>query len=183
VFCGLRRPAVFLLDEHAGAAMRLLKRSPSRDIQLILINDDSSLPYAILSHTWADGQEVTYNKLVAGTGKDKPGYAKIRFCVDRAAQDGIAHCWVDTCCVDKSSTQELQTAINSMFRWYQGAQILPMSWMDAFRRSRWFTRGWTLQEPIAPASVEFFSKWGKLLGSRISLDGRRARSQSSLWTC
>jgi hypothetical protein len=169
--------------------MRLLKRSPSGDIHLISVDDERPPPYAILSHTWIGGEEVTYNKLVAGTGKEKTGYAKICFCANRAAVDGLEHCWVDTCCIDKSSAQELQTAINSMFRWYEGAQrcyvylsdvlvpeevsdarAFPTSWRGAFRRSRWFTRGWTLQELIAPASVEFFSGNGKLLGSRISLE-------------
>ena len=169
--------------------MRLLKRTPDHDLQLVLVNDDHPPPYAILSHTWSEGQEVTYDELVAGTGKDKTGYAKILFCVDRAADDGIEYCWVDTCCIYKSAQQELQTAINSMYRWYQGAakcyaylsdvqvpqevgdaQAFPISWAQAFRKSKWFTRGWTLQELLAPASVEFFSEEGKRLGSRISLE-------------
>jgi hypothetical protein len=169
--------------------MRLLKRSAAGDIELITVTDDNPPPYAILSHTWTDGQEVTYNELVVGASKDKTGYDKIHFCLDRAAQDGMKHAWVDTCCIDKSSQQELQTAINSMFRWYQTArkcyvflsdvevskdvrdvQAFPISWAQAFRRSRWFTRGWTLQELLAPASVEFFSKEGQLLGDRLSLE-------------
>ena len=101
--------------------MRLLKRLPNGDFELISFNDDDPPPYAILSHTWTEGQEVTYNELVSGTGKDKIGYAKIRFCVDRAAEDGLQYSWVDTCCINKSTPQELQAAINSMFRWYQGA--------------------------------------------------------------
>jgi hypothetical protein len=169
--------------------IRLPKRSPKGDLELISFDDDNLPPYTILSHTWAEGQEVTYNELVSGTGKEKTGYAKIRFCVDRAAQDGLQYSWVDTCCIDKSSIQELQTAINSMFRWYQGAskchvylsdvqvpaevinaQDFRITWAEAFRRSRWFTRGWTLQELLAPATVEFFSKEGKRLGSRLSLE-------------
>jgi hypothetical protein len=103
--------------------MRLLKRSPSGDIQLISAKDDAGLPtYAILSHTWTDGEEVTYNKLVTGTGKDKTGYAKICFYVDRAAEDKIEYSWVDTYYIDKSSQQETQTAINSMFHYYQRAK-------------------------------------------------------------
>lgn len=169
--------------------MRLLKRSPNGDLELIYFNDDDLPPYAILSHTWTEGQEVTYNELVSGTGKDKTGYTKILFCVDRAAEDGLQYSWVDTCSIDKSTSDELSTAINSMFRWYQGAskcyvylsdvqvpaevinaQDFRITWVEAFRRSRWFTRGWTLQELLAPASIEFFSKEGKRLGSRISLE-------------
>ncbi|KAF2687612.1 kinesin light chain 1 [Lentithecium fluviatile CBS 122367] len=168
--------------------MRLLKRSLRGDFELVFFNDGDAPPYAILSHTWTEGQEVTYNELVAGTGKDKIGYAKIRSCSERAAADGLEYFWVDTCCIDKSSSNELSTAINSMFRWYQrasrcyvylsdvfvpeevtDAEAFRITWGEAFRRSRWFTRGWTLQELLAPASVEFFSKNGKRLGSRISL--------------
>jgi hypothetical protein len=178
-----------LVRAHTSAMIRLLKRSPNGELELISFDDDNLPPYAILSHTWAEGQEVTYNELVSGTNKEKTGYTKIGFCVDRAAQDGLQYSWVDTCCIDKSSIQELQTAINSMFRWYQGAskcyvylsdvqvpaevinaQDFQITWAEAFRRSRWFTRGWTLQELLAPATIEFFSKEGKWLGSRISLE-------------
>jgi hypothetical protein len=170
--------------------MRLLKCLPGDcGFELITFSDDLAPPYAILSHTWTDGHEVTYNELLAGTGTDKRGYAKIRFCGKRAAEDGLEYFWVDTCCIDKATNQELTTAINSMFRWYQRAvkcyvyltdvsvpeevihpEAFRISWEQAFQRSRWFTRGWTLQELLAPASVEFFSQEGKRLGSRISLE-------------
>lgn len=78
--------------------MRLLKRSFNGDFELISVSDDDPPAYAILSHTWTEGQEVTYNELVAGTGKNKAGYNKIRFCMDRAAADGLDYSWVDTCC-------------------------------------------------------------------------------------
>ncbi|GAB1312036.1 hypothetical protein MFIFM68171_02246 [Madurella fahalii] len=45
-----------------------------------------------------------------------------------------------------------------------------LAWESAFRKSKWFTRGWTLQELIAPVSVQFFSKEGVLLGDRTSLE-------------
>ncbi|KAF9701492.1 hypothetical protein EKO04_000014 [Ascochyta lentis] len=101
--------------------MRLLRRLPDNSFELISFDDDNTPPYAILSHTWAEGQEVTYLELLAGAGKDKTGYEKICFCAERAAVDGLQYCWVDTCCIDKSTTNELNTAINSMFRWYQRA--------------------------------------------------------------
>jgi hypothetical protein len=161
--------------------MRLLKRSPNGDFELTSFNTDDPPPYAILSHTWAESQEVTYSELVAGTGKEKAGYAKLRFCVDKAAEDGLQYSWVDTCCINKSTSDELSTAINSMFRWYQRASKCYVYLSDvqapdevvdvqAFLRSRWFTRGWTLQELLAPAIVEFFSKDGRRLGSKISLE-------------
>lgn len=167
-------------------AMRLLKRSPSRGFELVSVNDDIPPPYAILSHTWQEGQEVTYNELVTGTGEDKSGYDKIRFCSSQAEADGLHYFWVDTCCIDKSSSHELSTAINSMFHWYQRASKCYVylsdvpdpydrhnagrSWLEDLQRSRWFTRGWTLQELLAPASVEFFSKKGRWLGTKLSLE-------------
>ncbi|KAL5371148.1 hypothetical protein DPSP01_014460 [Paraphaeosphaeria sporulosa] len=167
--------------------MRLLKRLPGDTFELTSFDDDHPPPYAILSHTWIKGQEVTFQELEAGLGREKTGLDKIRFCGEQAAVDGLQYFWVDTCCIDKSSLNELSTAINYMFRWYQRASkcyvYLPdvsapehdaaafkITWANAFLRSRWFTRGWTLQELIAPASVQFFSKERKLLGSKISLE-------------
>jgi hypothetical protein len=170
--------------------MRLLKRLPGDDgFDLTTFDDDTAPPYAILSHTWTAGHEVTYEELLAGTGTNKSGYVKLRFCAERAAADGLEYFWVDTCCINKATSVELSTAINSMFRWYQratkcyvylsdvsvpeevtDAEAFRISWEQALRRSQWFTRGWTLQELLAPASVEFFSCEGKRLGSRISLE-------------
>jgi hypothetical protein len=172
-----------------NAVMRLLQRAPNSDLVLLSFDDENPPPYAILSHTWIEGEEVTYDELVAGTNKNKPGYVKLHFCADRAAQDKLQYFWVDTCCINKSNAQECQTAINSMFRYYQRAskcyvylldvrvpnevvdvQQFRITWEVAFRRSRWFTRGWTLQELLAPAMVEFYSEEGRLLGSKISLE-------------
>jgi hypothetical protein len=169
--------------------MRLLKWLPGNSGFELISFSDKTPPYAILSHTWTTGQEVTYDELLAGTGKDKRGYAKIRFCGERAAADSLEYFWVDTCCINKATSDELSTAINSMFRWYQSAakcyvyladvsvpkavtnaEAFRISWAKAFRRSRWFTRGWTLQELLAPTCVEFFSQNGKRLGSRDSLE-------------
>jgi len=145
-------------------------------------------PYAILSHTWGL-EEVTFRDMTEGNGASKTGFDKIRFCGEQARRDGFQYFWVDTCCIDKSNSTELAEAINSMFRWYRDAAkcyvYLPdvsspvidigdksdqLPWEMAFRASRWFTRGWTLQELIAPTSVEFFSKNRKLLGDRKSLE-------------
>lgn len=143
--------------------MRLLKRSPGGDFELVSFDDDNTPPYAILSHTWIGNEEVTYDELVLGTGKTKPGYGKISFCVGKAADNGLEYCWIDTCCINRSTSDELSTAINTMFRYYQraskcyvylsdvhvpaevsDAEKYPISWLEAFRQSRWFTRGWTL---------------------------------------
>ncbi|KAF1830511.1 HET-domain-containing protein, partial [Decorospora gaudefroyi] len=120
--------------------------------------------------------------------KNVPGYKKIRFCGDQAQQDGLQYFWVDTCCIDKSDKAELSHAIQSMFRWYQNATkcyvylsdvstkvkkvnsiSTEFTWEPAFRSSRWFTRGWTLQELLAPNIVEFFSQEWERLGDKTSL--------------
>lgn len=140
--------------------IRLLKRVPGDDrFDLISFDDEDPPPYAILSHTWIEGEEVTYSELLSGFGVNKNGYNKIRFCGEQARSDGLEHFWIDTCCIDKSNAVELSTAINSMFRWYQHASkcyvyLLDVSvpphvedaqtsraWEPAFRQSRWFTRG------------------------------------------
>ena len=80
--------------------------------------------YAILSHTWSDG-EVTFQEFQdLDTAKLKPGFAKIRKTCDLAReQDGLQYAWVDTCCIDKSSSAELSESINSMYDWYRGSAI------------------------------------------------------------
>jgi hypothetical protein len=171
--------------------MRLLQYNNDGEFSLTKDFVSSEIPeYAILSHTWgADTEEVTYRDLIDGTGKNKVGYEKIRFCGEQARRDGLHNFWVDTCCIDKSNNNELAEAINSMFRWYHNATKCyvylsdvsapgidigdksdQLPWEMAFRTSRWFTRGWTLQELIAPTSVEFFSKNQKLLGDKRSLE-------------
>jgi hypothetical protein len=154
-----------------------------------LVGDDEVPSYAILSHTWDEGQEVTFDDLMKNSGKSKTGYNKIWFCARQAQRDGLEHFWVDTCCIDKTNNSELSEAIVSMFQWYKNAIRCYVYLSDvssracekdsephrelkrkpAIKTSRWFTRGWTLQELIAPASVEFFSKEGDRLGDKTSL--------------
>src|SRR2546421_5738839 len=170
--------------------MRLLKVEDDGEFSLTEFIGDKIPRYAILSHTWgADGEEVIFKDLMEGTGKNKAGYQKIRFCGEQAATDGLRYFWVDTCCIDKSSSTELSEAINSMFRWYHNAEkcyvylsdvsiggsikngeFSQWIWEPAFQKSRWFARGWTLQELIAPASVEFFSVEGERFGDKKSLE-------------
>jgi hypothetical protein len=168
--------------------MRLLKLDS--DGELSLTNDlIEDIPcYAILSHTWgADGDETTFQDLENGSGKDKAGYNKIRFCGERAKKDGLQYFWVDTCCINKANHTELSEAITSMCRWYREAakcyaylsdvsvghdsnNQTKQTWEAAFRKSRWFTRGWTLQELLAPKSIEFYSREGVRLGDRETLE-------------
>lgn len=154
--------------------MRLLETNQGK-ISLTKDRTDDIPPYAILSHTWGeDDDEVTYQDLRQSAGTSKAGYEKIKFCLKQAAKDGLQYVWIDTCCIDKTSSSELSEALNSMFRWYSDAAICyvylsDVSELSEFRESRWFTRGWTLQELLAPKSVEFFEKKGKRLGDRNSL--------------
>ena len=164
--------------------MRLLELKNHGEFSLTKDLIDNIPLYAILSHTWgADTEEVSFKDLISGTGESKSGYEKIRFCGEQARRDGLQYFWVDTCCIDKSNNNELSEAINSMFRWYCNAAkcyvYLPdvsrpalhaIDKFSQFRKSRWFTRGWTLQELIAPTSVEFFSKEGEQLGNKRSLE-------------
>jgi hypothetical protein len=89
-------------------------------------NAGEDSPYAILSHTWDESEddplkrEVTFpdmhNLLEA---KRKTGWAKIeRTCeLCKAHELRLRWAWIDTCCIDKSSSAELTEAINSMFTW------------------------------------------------------------------
>jgi hypothetical protein len=161
--------------------MQLLTHDEHSKLVLRSFEDGEQPPYAILSHTWHpdNSNEVTLQELAAGNAEDKPGYEKIRFCAQQAAADQLNFFWVDTCCIDKTSSAELTEAINSMFRWYkQSAKCyvylddVPDSMLskDSLRNSRWFTRGWTLQELVAPKVVEFFAADGSRLGNRRSLE-------------
>jgi hypothetical protein len=166
--------------------MRLLKLEANGEFSLTNDITHPATPYAILSHTWGeDNEEVTFDDLKDGSGKTKNGYKKLRFCGQQAARDGLQYFWVDTCCINKSNSTELSEAINSMFRWYHKAAIcyvyladvwtkeIDLSlkpWEAAFANSRWFNRGWTLQELIAPPLVEFFSLNGNRLGDKKSLE-------------
>jgi hypothetical protein len=162
--------------------MRLLKLDDSGRLSLTGPFHRDIPEYAILSHTWApDGEEheVTYEDMVKDAGKDKPGYDKLQFCAKQALKHGLRYSWVDTCCINKSSSSELDEAIRSMFRWYSAAARCYVYLSDvpdlqdptaesAFATSRWFTRGWTLQELVAPKKVEFFSRNGESLGYKES---------------
>ncbi|KAI1297975.1 kinesin light chain 1 [Xylaria venustula] len=170
--------------------MRLLQRDNAGNYSLTSdLTGDKIPPYAILSHTWGP-DEVVFTDIANTQDQwhQKAGYAKILFCADQARRHGLQYFWVDTCCIDKSDQVELQRAINSMFRWYRDAKICYVylsdvsssvavgtldgatAWETAFRSSRWFTRGWTLQELIAPTTLEFYSREGIRLGDKKSLE-------------
>ncbi|KAI1352208.1 HET-domain-containing protein [Xylaria sp. FL0043] len=125
--------------------------------------------YAILSHTWEAGQEVTFQEYSREPRSSaKRGYWKIEQTCQQAICDGLDYVWVDTCCIDKSSSAELSEAINSMFNWYQRASVCYVYFVDLchpvgpddliLQHCRWFTRAWTLQELIAPRHIKFYTR-------------------------
>ncbi|KAI3320995.1 HET-domain-containing protein [Xylariaceae sp. AK1471] len=135
--------------------------------------------YAILSHTWKKHEEVQYSEFTSGLSGavGKGGFVKIMKACQLALSDGCNYAWVDTCCIDKSSSAELSEAINSMFLWYSKATIC-YAYLDDFddsnagvgmSKSRWFTRGWTLQELIAPPRVRFYDMAWNPVGMRDGL--------------
>ena len=128
--------------------------------------------YAILSHTW-EADEVLFQDLMNGTHTTKLGWTKIVKACELAAHNHFEWIWIDTCCIDKSSSAELSEAINSMFRWYRDSTICyaylsDVSHEGRFGFSRWFTRGWTLQELIAPSFVLFLDQRWSAVGSKLS---------------
>jgi hypothetical protein len=169
------------------AFLRLLERKPDGAIVFRGTTGSDVPAYAILSHTWGK-EEVLFQDMEANADMSrtisKAGWRKIQFCAKQAAADGLQYFWIDTCCIDKKNAVELGAAINSMFRWYQNAARCYVYLSDvskqegadgerackeAFVSSKWFTRGWTLQELIAPRLVDFFSVEGQLLGTKLSL--------------
>ncbi|KIX06501.1 uncharacterized protein Z518_04477 [Rhinocladiella mackenziei CBS 650.93] len=146
---------------HPFSLMRL-EALPNGGFRLTENLPDNAVPlYAILSHRWEnDDQEVTYGDMVKGLGRDKAGYDKIQFCGEQATRDDLQYFWVDSCCIDKSNEGEHQKANQSH---------VSLHWELDFQNSKWFTRGWTLQELLAPASVEFFSRNRARLGDKVWL--------------
>jgi tetratricopeptide (TPR) repeat protein len=169
--------------------MRLLKYDIVKDgnftfgftFSLVEFDRNHVPDYAILSHRWgAKDEEVSFKDMENNTASSKVGYQKLQFCAEQAAKDGISYFWIDTCCIDKSSSTELSEAINSMFAWYRDASrcyvyLLDVSvsdWKSSLQHSQWFKRGWTLQELIASKLCFFFSKENKLIGDKTELETR-----------
>lgn len=143
--------------------------------------------YAILSHTWSENnaEEVVFSDMTnLNAARLKAGWKKIEFCCRQAIQDRIDWVWIDTCCIDKSSSAELTEAINSMFKWYRkslrcyvylsdASNVSSRSSSDeimtAIQECRWFQRAWTLQELLAPFTVHFYSSSWAFIGTKATL--------------
>ncbi|KAK0639879.1 hypothetical protein B0T16DRAFT_307820, partial [Cercophora newfieldiana] len=141
--------------------------------------------YIILSHTWG-ADEISFQDYIEGYKKiyDFAHLAKmLRRRADKSLRDPVKHIWIDTCCINKESSAELSEAINSMYAWYRqahtciallsdveipvpGLRVLSDVLENWIGESRWFTRGWTLQELIAPRSVTFYDKEWKQITER-----------------
>lgn len=157
-------------------------------LKLTNIDPDATEPYAILSHTWgAEEDEVVYADILEGKARSRLTYeTKVAFTCRLAIADGYKYVWIDACCIDKSSSAELSEAINSMFQWYRKSAVCYAFFSDvpsttkinetdsAFARARWFTRGFTLQELLAPPNVIFYSKDWISLGTKASLSNTLA---------
>lgn len=162
--------------------------------ELHYFTDPASVPggYAILSHTWSHSGEQTFQDVqtiiscckAAGENPRDHVVEKIRRCCEIAEQDGYTWVWIDSCCIDKTSSTEVSEAINSMFTWYALSEVCyafledvsqedgePNIAGSAFRRARWHTRGWTLQELLAPAFLVFLSAEWTFIGTKNSLCG------------
>ncbi|GAP91820.1 putative HET domain-containing protein [Rosellinia necatrix] len=162
--------------------MRLIQ---CRTLQLREFSVSEIPPYAILSHTWEEG-EVTFAGFSQGAqrGVDASvkSWEKISQTCTLAVRNGYEYVWIDTCCIDKSSSAELTEAINSMYSWYAGSGKCfaylsdfnqstagPPNSSCQFFASRWFSRGWTLQELIAPEDLEFYDSSWVFYGSKAGL--------------
>lgn len=171
--------------------MRLLHTT---NLRLETFFGASTPAYAILSHTW-ESEEVLFGDIKDASlplPSHKAGWQKIVDACARAVEDGYGWIWIDTCCIDKESSAELSEAINSMFKWYRQAHVCYAFLFDVndpkkkeerrIEESRWFSRGWTLQELIAPRDVQFFDHAWKQLGTRQGYEHDRSHlDRSTQW--
>ena len=146
--------------------------------------DDKIPPYAILSHRW-EQEEISYKDVRKQRNLSSKGWQKVQnFCRLVQRDRDVKYAWIDTCCIDKRSSAELSEAINSMYKRYEKAAICfaylsdvdryspDSAGQESIRKSVWFTRGWTLQELIAPGVVRFVtSDWLTIIGTRVELAG------------
>ncbi|KAL8654592.1 MAG: hypothetical protein Q9226_003370 [Calogaya cf. arnoldii] len=152
----------------------------TRTLKLEEFWSEELTPYAILSHRWGDG-EVSFKDIQQlDVAASKKGFIKIRKSCELALKDKLEYVWVDTCCINKESSAELSEAINSMFRWYQSAAVCYAFLSDIeiagaesieaeIQKSVWFTRGWTLQELLAPKELMFYDQSWNVIGTKRGL--------------
>ncbi|KAI6038176.1 heterokaryon incompatibility protein-domain-containing protein [Pisolithus marmoratus] len=156
-------------------------------------SDLAEKEYAILSHCWGVEKEGEHEVLFEDMKqllivsdeerkeiRGRTGYKKIVDTCRRARKDGVEWAWIDTCCINKESSSELSEAINSMYKWYANAELcyaylhdtLGGCWMkqiESMATPKWFSRGWTLQELIAPKVVYFLDRKWERIGDKADL--------------
>ncbi|KAL9581038.1 MAG: hypothetical protein Q9203_006055 [Teloschistes exilis] len=149
-------------------------------VEIRHVVDYDGFTYAILSHTWGEN-EISFQDIQKPECRELKGYYKVKSFCATASSDGYEWAWVDTCCIDKSSSAELSEAINSMYDWYYHAAScyayladLDSVWKRSrekgqLRQCRWFRRGWTLQELLAPPDVRFYDSEWSCLGNKHDL--------------
>lgn len=161
---------------------------------------DSETPgYAILSHRWTK-DEVSFQDFDYCRKQQTTSFDKISSCCSFTKKEGHEWVWIDTCCIDKRSSAELTEAINSMYAWYKKSKVCYAYLADVlmvggeygdweefrvqFRGSAWFTRGWTLQELLAPSTVVFVDRHWQFIGSKCvpSVGGKSLHSDISIAT-
>lgn len=152
--------------------------------QEIVFQDFESVPKAQL-RSLPPANPVPKTAVGAVSQDSTASVYKIAGACAKARGAGIRHLWIDTVCINKFDSRELSSAINSMFKWYSNAAICyvylyDVTWDTAantpdsdrdqqFRQSKWFTRGWTLQELLAPRQLEFFDRDWRYIGSKHDL--------------
>lgn len=155
------------------------------DTHTLRLTDSAHLaqlpPYVILSHRW-DAHEISFEDMLDPEHiAEHPGYAKLFGFCTIARNYGYKYVWIDTCCINKASSAELSEAINSMYLWYKKSAVCFVYLRDvsdterpssdpksAFARAEWFTRGWTLQELLAPHDLVFFAQNWTAIGTKLS---------------
>ncbi|KAG0700940.1 hypothetical protein DFH29DRAFT_1080368 [Suillus ampliporus] len=131
----------------------------------------------MLSHRWETKEpalhdvqdKVVYDLDPVGTMVKLQTFCKL-------ARDAGHHwAWSDTCCIDQTNNIELQRSVNSMFVWYRESALTivylsdvpPSSTSGALAYSAWNTRGWTVQEFLAPNVILFYrNDWSLYLNDR-----------------
>ncbi|KAL9082689.1 MAG: hypothetical protein Q9159_006229 [Coniocarpon cinnabarinum] len=153
--------------------------------EVIKLQTLDKTPYVIISHTWSE-PEVKYDDIVAINEQKSSvpvSKAASAFRLGKACQrvldyqgGDFKHLWLDTVCIDQRNPFEVSVAVNSMFEWYKNAEVCfaylsdyPSAGIQCFSDSRWFSRGWTLQELVAPKNVMFFTKDWNVIGDKEAL--------------
>ncbi|KAF5371729.1 hypothetical protein D9758_003400 [Tetrapyrgos nigripes] len=173
-------------EDTSTSAKHPLRLIDTRTCKLVDFTENEHIPaYAILSHRWFRDQEVQYEdflELQPETRK-KLGYRRIRGACKQAFLDGHNYIWIDTCCINQNNADEVSRNINSMYFYYHNSTVCYAYLVDVYTpkykhessqaglwsHSKWFTRGWSLQELLAPRKVVFFNADWELIGDKAQL--------------